>query len=95
MKKILVLMTAFAVMAIEPAFAYTGPGLGAGAIALVVGFFSSIFIALFAVIWYPVKRLLKKRRKSAGEGAAIKSGNDEASLNVAKPDGDVAGKTAE
>lgn len=42
------------------AMAYVGPGLGAGTIGVVLGIIGSICITLFAVIWYPVKRLLKK-----------------------------------
>ncbi|MBB4020659.1 putative membrane protein [Confluentimicrobium naphthalenivorans] len=44
--------------------AYVGPGLGAGAIAAVLGVLGSIFLALFAVIYYPIKRMLKKRKKA-------------------------------
>ena len=51
----------------ETANAYVGPGLGAGAIGVVLGIIGSIFIALFAIIWYPLKRLLKKRKKTASE----------------------------
>ena len=44
--------------------AYVGPGLGAGTISVILGILGSIFIALFAVVWYPLKRLLAKMRKS-------------------------------
>lgn len=47
----------------QPAYAYVGPGLGAGTIAAVLGIIGSIFLALFAVIYYPIKRLLKKWKK--------------------------------
>lgn len=43
--------------------AYVGPGLGAGTIGVILGIIGSIFIALFAIIWYPLKRLLKKKKK--------------------------------
>jgi hypothetical protein len=39
---------------------YIGPGLDGGVIAAVIGFFVSIFLALFAIIWYPVKKLIGK-----------------------------------
>lgn len=51
------------------AFAYIGPGMGAGAIATVVGILMSIFLALFAILWYPLKRLLKKKKKLKGNVA--------------------------
>lgn len=53
-----------------PAFAYVGPGLGAGAISAVLGVLGSIFLGLFAVIWYPFKRLMKKRRQSKSDESA-------------------------
>ena len=95
MKKFFLFTIAFAVMALEPAFAYTGPGLGAATIAMVVGFFTSIFIALFAVIWYPVKRLLKNRKKSQAASVAAEVGEDATSLKAAEPESSVAGNPAD
>lgn len=48
---------------VSPAYAYIGPGIGAGTIATVLGVFGSIVIALIAVLYYPIKRALKKYRK--------------------------------
>jgi hypothetical protein len=45
----------------ESAFAYIGPGVGAGVIATVLGVLTAIALALFAVLWYPLKRLLKPK----------------------------------
>lgn len=42
----------------SPALAYIGPGLGAGTLAVVLGFIVSIFLAIFAILWYPLKRML-------------------------------------
>lgn len=39
---------------------YIGPGLDGGVITAVLGFFVSIFLALFAIIWYPLKKLIGK-----------------------------------
>jgi preprotein translocase subunit SecF len=39
--------------------AYIGPGLGTGTIGVVLGILASIFLALIAIIWYPLKRLFK------------------------------------
>lgn len=46
-----------------PAAAYIGPGASAGTIAVVVGILASIVMAFFAILWYPAKRLIKKRRQ--------------------------------
>lgn len=43
--------------------AYIGPGLGAGAVGAILGLLASIFVAIFAIFWYPIKRLLKLGRK--------------------------------
>lgn len=42
--------------------AYIGPGAGAGTIAVVLGVIASIFLALVAILWYPLKRLIKSRK---------------------------------
>ena len=50
-----------------PAFAYIGPGLGAGTVGVILGVIGSVFLALFAIFWYPVKRLLKRVKKPPQE----------------------------
>ena len=44
--------------------AYVGPGLGAGAIGVILGLFASVLVAIFAIFWYPIKLtvLFKKFR---------------------------------
>lgn len=56
------LLMAF-VLAPTFAQAYIGPGVGIGAITAVLGVVGAIFLALFAVIYYPIKRMLKKKSK--------------------------------
>jgi len=48
---------------LSPVFAYIGPGIGVGAIAVALGFIASIFLAVFAVLWYPLRRLFRRRNK--------------------------------
>ncbi len=43
-----------------PVYAYVGPGLGLGALGAVLGVIFSIFLAIFAIFWYPIKRLIRK-----------------------------------
>ncbi len=45
--------------------AYIGPGVGAGAIAAVFGVIGSILLAIVAVVYYPIKRMLKGRKARA------------------------------
>ena len=49
----------------SPANAYLGPGIGAGAVGVVLGILGSIILSLFAIIYYPIKRALKKMKKSS------------------------------
>jgi hypothetical protein len=49
--------------------AYVGPGLGAGVIGVLFGLLASVVLALLAIVWYPLKRLLRRfsrRSESAG-----------------------------
>jgi hypothetical protein len=46
-----------------PVYAYTGPGLGMGILSIAVGVLGSIFLGILAVVWYPIKRLLRALRK--------------------------------
>ncbi len=52
----------FCLLAPKLAGAYIVPGAGAGTIAVVLGVFASIFMALIAILWYPLKRLFRKRK---------------------------------
>lgn len=47
------------------AMAYIGPGLGLGAITAVVGVIGGIFLAIFGVLYYPIKRMIRNRRKKS------------------------------
>ncbi len=52
---------------------YVGPGLGAGALALILGILESILLALFTIFWYPLKRILQRwKQKQTGEDADTK-----------------------
>ena len=44
-------------------FAYIGPGMGGGVIAAVLGVVGAILLALFGILYYPIKRMLKNRKK--------------------------------
>lgn len=52
--------------------AYVGPGLGLGALAVIVGIVLSVLIALLAIVWYPIKRRMAARSKATqgGDGTA-------------------------
>jgi hypothetical protein len=45
------------------AYAYVGPGMLGGAFLAVIGFVIAVFIALISILYYPLKRMLKRRKK--------------------------------
>ncbi len=53
------------------AYAYVGPGLGLGLIGVILAGIVTLLLAIAGVVWYPVKRLLKKMRttKSSAKGS--------------------------
>ncbi len=46
----------------QPALAYIGPGAGLGAIALTVAVVLGLLFLFFGLVWYPLKRYLRKVR---------------------------------
>jgi hypothetical protein len=54
----LLLLTFFSI----PSYAYLGPGMSGGFIVAIAGFFGAIFLGLWGILYYPIKRSLKKRK---------------------------------
>jgi hypothetical protein len=44
-------------------YSYIGPGMGGGVITAVLGVIGAILLALFGILYYPIKRMLKNRKK--------------------------------
>ncbi len=44
-------------------YSYLGPGIAGGTIVAVVGFIVAIIAAIFGILWFPIKRMLKNRKK--------------------------------
>lgn len=60
MRKLSIYLALLLTLVATPAYAYIGPGAGAGAITVVFGVLSAIFLAFMAILWYPVKRIIRK-----------------------------------
>jgi len=45
-----------------PSTAYIGPGMGGGIILATIGIVVAIFAAIFGILWFPIKRLIKKKQ---------------------------------
>jgi uncharacterized membrane protein len=46
-----------------PAAAYVGPGVGLSAIGSLIALIGAIVVAIFGFLWYPLKRLMRKKQK--------------------------------
>lgn len=60
MNKLILLISLFLIS--FPSYAYLGPGMGGGVIAAIIGFFAAIFLGLWGILYYPIKRALKNRK---------------------------------
>jgi hypothetical protein len=59
-----------AMLAAAPAAAYMGPGAGLGMLGSLAAVIGAVLVALVAIVWMPIRILLKRRRKEgAGKGA--------------------------
>ena len=48
---------------ISPLFAYIGPGMGGGVIAAIFGIIAAFFLGLWGILYYPIKRAFKNKKK--------------------------------
>ncbi len=62
MMKAVSFLAGFFFLLSPPAYAYIGPGMGLGGIGIVLGIIGSIILAFFAILYYPVKRFLKRMK---------------------------------
>lgn len=64
MKTLFLFFSLLLLIAVSPlSHAYIGPGLGLAAIGVALGVIVSVLLSFLAIFWYPIKRLLNKRRK--------------------------------
>lgn len=73
-------------MTVMPVLAYLGPGLGAGVVAAILGVITAFFLAVVGIVWYPIKRMLRKRRKAESETATSDTPATELSADGDPPD---------
>ena len=59
----------------QPAMAYIGPGAGLAAIGAFLAIVAAVIAAIFGFLWYPIKRLLQKRKQSKRDNS--KAGEEE------------------
>lgn len=52
---------------VETADAYIGPGVGITAIGSLIAFILAVLVALWAFIWFPLRRLFNKNKPKLGD----------------------------
>jgi uncharacterized membrane protein YdjX (TVP38/TMEM64 family) len=55
------------------ALAYVGPGAGLSAIGSLLALIAAVLLAIIGFVWYPAKRLWRRRRKQGRAEPAAKS----------------------
>lgn len=51
----------------SPVFAYIGPGAGIPVIGSLFGLIATIFVAIGAILFWPIRKVLKRRKRRAQE----------------------------
>lgn len=63
----------------EPALAYVGPGAGLSIIGSLLAFFAAIVVGIFGFLWFPIRRMMRKRKAAAAEKAERESSDHQES----------------
>jgi len=61
----------------QPAMAYIGPGAGLAAIGAFIALVVAVLAALFGFLYFPIKRLIKKRREAKASSEHLEKGVEE------------------
>ncbi len=67
MKPSFIIVIAFGLLLLfpDPAHAYIGPGGGISALGALLALVAAVALAFIGFLWYPIKRLLRRRREPA------------------------------
>lgn len=57
------------------AMGYVGPGMAGGVVGIVIGFIFALVLSIFALVYYPVKRLIKRKRSKVKVQSDKKNGS--------------------
>ena len=63
----IVLILSFLIFSTNFAYAYLGPGVGFGILAATFGIIFAIFAALFGILWYPIKKIIRKKKEKKND----------------------------
>jgi hypothetical protein len=54
-----------ALFSATPAIAYVGPGAGIGALGAIIGIIAALFMSVFVIALWPIRKMLRRRRGTA------------------------------
>ena len=57
------IMNIYIIYKLTPLFAYIGPGMGGGVIAAIFGIIAAFFLGLWGILYYPLKRAFKNKKR--------------------------------
>lgn len=77
-----IVLLAIALLISAPAAAYIGPGAGISVLGSLLGILATIVVAIGAIVMWPLRKMLKKRRQAAADNAQT---SEEADAEAAKP----------
>lgn len=61
---LLIVLVVQALVQPATALAYVGPGAGLSVIGSLLAFFAAIIVGIFGFLWFPVRRILRKRKQA-------------------------------
>ena len=75
MRSAVLVLAVFAMLFFAPEhlYAYVGPGAGLSALGALFALISSVFVAIFGFIWFPIKRLIRRARRRREARAEIEA----------------------
>lgn len=77
MYRAIILAALYSLALCAPAQAYIGPGMAGGVVAAIFGIIGSVLLALFGILYFPIKRALKKRKEAAQAREAAPAPSDQ------------------
>lgn len=67
-------------------FAYVGPGAGLSIIGSLLAFFAAIIVGIFGFLWFPIRRILRKRKQAKEQALESAARASDGSVNDRRRD---------
>ena len=76
MRRTAALLTGITLLAPAPAWAYVGPGITMAVLGPILALLGAIFLAIVGFVWYPIRRMRRRRREALARRADAESARD-------------------